>query len=386
MILNYLFKNKPLQGYDFALFAGDLFYDDLIYDILDLFYNYLEQYCKGWAIKPSIKIPCNMSFIENEKHRNIFKNYYLKFININSNIKISASIDGKYIDSNRITHTDEFYNLLFTYCKEIDAGFHPMIDSNLIENWIDNYDWWVNNLNKYKLQKLPALLEVRNDSWTLDKIESYIQFLNHMLEDQQSKLSKTELAILAFGMGDPETYDITQRDSLINFDQSIIRGQNPLIFPEVKDRNKISCALQETFSIRVGDLAIVPCHRTCYNHYIAGFFDVQNNQIVDIIPFNVSMYITLLTLNVNTLPGCATCSISKYCAKGCLGSQYETTNDLFHPCLSVCNLFKAKFSFLLQKYYDLGILQEAIEHKAINKETKKDLNMFLERMGRDALE
>lgn len=261
-----------------------------------------------------------------------------------------------------------------------------MIASNLIKNWPDNYDWWISQLNKYKLQKLPALLEVRNDDWTLDKIEDYIYFLNHMLEDQMSKLSKTELAILAFGLGNPDTYDNVNKLNYQEFDQSIIRGQNPLIFPDVKDHNKMSCALQNTLSIRIGDLAIVPCHRTCYNHYIAGFFDVKDNQIVDIIPFNISMYITLLTLNVNTTPKCTTCSINKYCAKGCIGAQYESTNDLFHPCPSVCDLFKAKFSFLLQKYYDLGILEEAIKHEAIDTTMKNELNVFLERMGKDALE
>ena len=386
LILNYLFQNKPLYGYNFNLFAGDLFYDDLAYDIFDIFYEIFEKYCKGWSIKPKIIIPCNMSFVSNEKHRIKFKNYYAKFQQIQSEIILSASIDGKYIEKNRVEYNDEFYDIFFNFCKEINAGFHPMIAPNRIEKWIENYNWWIENLQKYKLQELPALLEVRNDEWTIDKIQYYIEFLNHMLNEQMSKHSITEMSILAFGLGDINTYNTPDIEKLIQFDQNIIKGQNPLIFPKSKDSRKISCALQTNLTIRVGDLAIVPCHRTCYNQYIAGFFETQNDQIIDIIPFNVSMYISILTLNVNTQPQCATCAINKYCIKGCLGAQFETTNDLFHPCKTVCQLFKAKFSFLLQKYYDLGIINEAIKHKAISLPMKEELNMFLERMGKDALE
>ena len=38
------------------------------------------------------------------------------------------------------------------------------------------------------------------------------------------------------------------------------------------------------------------------------------------------------------------------CMKGCLGCQYENTNDIFYPVESVCKLFKVTYLFLNLKF------------------------------------
>jgi len=39
--------------------------------------------------------------------------------------------------------------------------------------------------------------------------------------------------------------------------------------------------------VRLGDLAICPCHRTSYDKYLLGKFEVKDNQIIGIKANNV---------------------------------------------------------------------------------------------------
>jgi radical SAM protein with 4Fe4S-binding SPASM domain len=117
------------------------------------------------------------------------------------------------------------------------------------------------------------------------------------------------------------------------------------------------CTASDHLTVRLGDMAICPCHRTAYNKFLYGHFIIQDNQIVDIEAINPEIASRILLSNNNlTSIGCDTCIFNKICLKGCFGSQYETMKDPFFPIENVCKLFKAKYQFLLQKYFSLDII------------------------------
>lgn len=74
--------------------------------------------------------------------------------------------------------------------------------------------------------------------------------------------------------------------------------------------------------IRLGDLAIVPCHRTCYNHLLGGYFvkNEEDSEIIDIKANNATSYIQMKSFNPVFSPKCLDCTYSDICLKGCLGS------------------------------------------------------------------
>ena len=70
LLLDY-FDKKQIKPLEWSLFAGDLFYDGLIFEILDVFFPYLKKWYEfAYKIKEKGKlvIPTNGSFIsDNEK-------------------------------------------------------------------------------------------------------------------------------------------------------------------------------------------------------------------------------------------------------------------------------------------------------------------------------
>jgi hypothetical protein len=83
-----------------------------------------------------------------------------------------------------------------------------------------------------------------------------------------------------------------------------------------------TCSVADHLTIRLGDLAICPCHRTAYNKYLYGKFVVENDKIVDISAINTQMAIRILFANNKIASfGCDNCIFSEYCIKVCFGSQ-----------------------------------------------------------------
>ena len=117
------------------------------------------------------------------------------------------------------------------------------------------------------------------------------------------------------------------------------------------------CTISQELVVRVGDLAICPCHRTAYEEYLYGKFVVENNKIVDIKAINPEMAVKVIMSNLLTSdPVCSQCEIKEICLHGCLGSQLETMKDPFFPIPNICKFFKTKYKFILKYYKDHGII------------------------------
>ena len=86
------------------------------------------------------------------------------------------------------------------------AGFHPMVSYESIDSAIENYDWWLEQYKKYfpdapEKPFSPMFLEVRNDGWTDEAIEKYLNLLHHVIEVRYKACHESvdELAKNLFG-------------------------------------------------------------------------------------------------------------------------------------------------------------------------------------------
>ena len=112
---------------------------------------------------------------------------------------------------------------------------------------------------------------------------------------------------------------------------------------------KMGCTVDREVMIRLGDLSWVPCHRTSYEKFKYGEFKVENDEIVGMKALNLPLLFAIYGLGSGGHPKCDVCSLNSICIRGCYGAQFETHQELFYPCDTVCELLKAKSLFLYHK-------------------------------------
>lgn len=331
-------------------FSGEIWQTQFGLDILDLTFEYLKKGMQiGWFM-----IPSNCSFIFDKIQTQKIQQRIDNFRAFGHDLRFSVSIDGKIIDQqerplndkNQI-RTDEFYEDLFCFCKHNDYYFHPMVSSQSVKYWIENYKWWKSQFEKWDMDiKDIMMLEVRNADWTDESIADYNKFMDYLVDIYCKEYCKND--IQRFG-------NILMCIRNADQDSSAIDGYIPWAFPETD--SFAGCSVATDLTVRLGDLAICPCHRTAYNKYLYGKFIVENDKIVDIEANNPQMAIKILMTNFNLcINECDTCVFNEYCLKGCFGSQLEAMQDPFIPIPNVCKFFKAKLNHLLEKYKNMGLI------------------------------
>lgn len=333
------------------IFSAECIGNNLMFDIWDLIYT------KFSVVDPffrpdNILIADNFDFINSEELTNKVQSYIDKFEAMGIRLSLSASIDGKYMDVNRNKeHADEYYKKLFDFCIKNNYLVHPMISANNIELWKENYLWYMENAPEHIVWRLGAL-EVRDDNWTDDKLEAYSDFLRFVINYELEHHHNNDLISFThrvFGANDiARTYDV-------------------LYIPWRDEDNhaKLGCSAQKNFVVRMGDLAIVRCHRTSYEDFVGGYFITDDNgKIIDIEAKNIAYYLGTLAWTYMNAPQCSDCLYRKICMGPCIGSNYESTNSSFLTAPSVCSMLKIKNLTLLMEYEHMGILDIA---KTINK-------------------
>ena len=332
------------------LFSGDIWGTQLGWDIFDTLYKYIQQ---GMQIG-YIMIASNCNFVSNSIALQRVQQYINKFKNINCPIVFSVSVDGKVIDdfsrpkNSKETYTDEFYNTLGAFAHTNNFLFHPMISPYNVHLWIENYKWWKEYLKYYNYKDISAImtLEVRDANWTEENIKDYCNLLIYMMDDfLQDKchgdINKFTHAIIGTKVSDMSTY---------------LTGYIP--WAMIPADSFKGCTVPSYLTIRLGDLAICPCHRQAYKQYLYGYFNVENDNITTIRAVNPTMAIKILMADVQmTTPLCYSCIFKKWCLKGCFGSQLETMHDPFFPINSVCKFFKAKYKTIMNYYKEKGVIK-----------------------------
>lgn len=332
--LKFLIK-KDVRVDQIQLFSGEIWGTEFGYKIFDvLLNNGIEK------ITRSIIIPSNCSFVNNDKHLEKIKDYIIKFLLKNVRIAYSASYDGLILDDENRPFVDskkkirsDFTDKLFDFVDVQHTGFHPMIAAAGIEKQVENFDWWAQECEKRGWNPIDRVmtLEVRNADWTPEKIKSYLIWLDHITKYAYETLGNNN---------DDEMLDI-----LTGYSQKMPKNYIP--FTIRFGGNKISCNLVHHHTVRLGDLAIVPCHRLSYEKLIYGKYIIENDEIVGIEAMNTNFALQNFLLNNFGYLKCDTCEIREVCIGQCHGSAFEQSKESFYPIECVCDLEKAKFTYLL---------------------------------------
>jgi hypothetical protein len=370
LLFDYLNQEKLYPSH-IDIFTGEIWCSDFGALVLERLLNYI----KTLKVPPhQIMIPSNFSFILNEKYLKIIE-YYIKAFNFyDVNLAFSCSNDGGIIDresrpffnkeQNGLKDTDEYYEMLFEFCKKHQYGFHPMVSAYKIEEWGEQYKWWLDRLKQHdmNLYNYIMFLEVRNNEWTEEKIKSYLEYLNiavdyTLSEYYNNDINKIMSDIINLPIDEANLYN--NRAPLKNYSHF-----------GLGDTNKgMSCSIERAIMIRLGDLAWVPCHRTGYDKFVFGYFKVQDDKIVGMKANNLPLLFSIHGIGYKGHMKCDVCPIGELCPRGCYGAQFEYSKELFFPCPTVCDLYMAKVLFLYYKLeYYMQICDSVPKHFRRQKE------------------
>ena len=362
-IFNWIIE-KDFMIPEIEFFTGEIWQSNFGLEVLE----------KGLqAIKKGIKtngflIPSNCSFVLDEVQLSKIQRYINEYRKNGINLQFSISVDGAILENevrplnNGTIKTQEFYERLFLFAKHNGYNFHPMVASVSVDRWIENYAWWEDMFNKYDMDiGNLMMLEVRNNDWTPESIEHYNKFMTALMKKRFKECNS-----------DPEAF---MRDYFC-FNGEGLHGYVP--YAPAEADTFPGCTVANSFTIRVGDLAICPCHRTAYNQFLYGHFLLDENGKIDKIQAsNPQMAVRILMSNAkSTSFKCDTCVYSPYCLRGCYGAQYEEEKDPFMPIEGVCTFFKAKWDNIIIQLEKLGIL-EACEKVSPYEEAYPRVSQFL---------
>lgn len=345
--LKFLIKNNQALN-TIELYGGDPLFRSIGFKVLDLIYEIYNKVDKQYRPN-TIVIPSNMTWIQFDKKVDKFEELYSKYNDIGIRLIISISFDGILENENRplvnphmdkvINRDDKYIDKLFTFQKKYHCGFHPMIYSNQIEQWIDNFIWFQGMFKKYDISPFQLyLLEVRNAEWNKSQIiemgifmrflvKYYLKYFQNNNPYQAQKMifqNKLDFNILTHGFS------------------SIGRG--------------IGCSLQTTTQLNTSDLSISACHRNNYKYTQGYILNIDDNLNLSITQNNYEYISILSSFNVANQPYCESCSIKYMCPGLCPGSQLETFGDPFIPIPSTCMMEHMKFAGLIYTMQETGIL------------------------------
>jgi hypothetical protein len=362
----------------FDLFSGEIWGYPFSIEILQLILDYID---KGLKINV-VCVPTNASFCFSSDLTKIMSSMIQEFERRGSHLNLSLSYDGIVVDRHsrplnskqNIEKDDTYFKNLGEFIKNNYCGFHPMMSADYIELQIENYKAWLEYIETYKPHKVHPFenygivmqLETRQQGWTDPKITEYLKWLKFLID--------TDIHTF-FDDNVEDFYQValTQNISPEKYSQTKgceANGWAPYFpYRPSKQTSDLGCSLGRTLIVRMGDLSIVPCHRTSYPKFILGKYELDEagEKIVGMscnnFPLTSGVYVT----GFLNKPKCGLCALNNTCLKYCIGANYEASRELFDPEESNCNLQKAKHIFLYEYYKKLGLDDIAILTNAYNK-------------------
>jgi radical SAM protein with 4Fe4S-binding SPASM domain len=287
-------------------------------------------------------IPTNFSFLMSDILTKKVERLLCKGRENGIDFRLSASIDGKYMDEinrpfkNGRKRDDEFYNKAFAFAYKWNCAFHPMIYGNGIERAIDNFNWFQEMLERFSLSWHSIyLLEVRNWEWSREQLKHYYEFMRYVVRFMHNKLGSKDFVKTVFGM--------KCMNMLINFFK-IGRGTG--------------CSVQGVVQVRLADLTHHICHRASYSPHALWKFEEDGKRITGLKAINPELFVAWASMDEDAFPYCQHCLIKHVCTGQCLGSMYEVNRSLFLPIPTVCALEHMKVASQLDELDALGVVND----------------------------
>ena len=365
MLIDWLIDNEMVPG-SIDLFSGSVFSQRVGWEVLEIIY---DKYKKApERLRPEhIMVPTNFTFILDDEITKRVSKTISDFEELGIKFHLSASVEGKYMEQNRPfkrnlklgdnlgehlyipesvePRDDEYYDKVFKFCKEHKCGMHPMVYSKDIDLWKKNFEWFQEMFKKHNLPFNSAmLLEVRDDDWSTEQVLDLVDFIEYaVMYVYENVLNKDKDKLI----------DIQLKNSLVRVIYDSCFGENILA--------GITCALQQSIYVRLGDMHLVPCHRTSYKGLEFGKFITDGEKVTGLEGLNVELMTQILTFDHRSLPMCTSCVIKEVCKQTCLGSNLESTGELFSPAPSVCRLSHGVIYGSFRVAEKLGILEDLME-------------------------
>jgi len=348
-LIEYLEKNKLYPS--LSIFSGEMTVQPVAIEIIDKILDYMIRNQALRRVPFTFGIPTNMSFLDKDCQTSEMDRLIKKASDHHILFGISASVDGKYCDTNRPykngrIRDDSWYEKMFNWGARNNLGFHPMVYAEKIENWKDNFLWYIENMIRHNIHPSELyLLEVRNADWSSEQMNEFYKFIRFLVNWQfnhNELFHDKNFASRLLGVNSRENFNI-----LGNAFSKISRG--------------IGCTLQTSLFVRPLDFSFYPCHRTQYSVLKAGHINFCDDHIT-IKPANVENYIVANTFSIKTLPWCEKCLIKEFCVGGCPGAQFETSKEMYLPNFNVCKLEHLKLKAIVDECIKLNQLTNLLEY------------------------
>lgn len=313
---------------DISIFSGELFAQQAGYDLMEMMLAFYMD--TGSSLRPRcITVPTNFTFLLDDGMTVRVEDFILRFAALGMKLYLSASFDGKHMESNRpfvgdldiplqADRNDAYYDKVFAFIAGYGFGLHPMVYSGGIDRWQENFEWFQDMMAKHGVPwDNLYLLQIRNAEWTKDQNKACYDFVRYLLRYEYDHCGSLDAFLRHYCGTNNGGFNI---------------GRNCFI---QTDRG-LSCALQTSLCIRVSDLTLFPCHRLMYEQHRLARLESNTGHGLAVRVENAPLGLAVYGCSFRQFPVCVNCPMRLFCVGGCLGSQYETNGTLFVPIRSVC--------------------------------------------------
>lgn len=308
-------------------------------EIFNKYYNELFEKIPNILkfLKENNKMIQIINYIDNDL--NIEKKLEEIQLYINEFKKINIEFILVFIDSGNIN----FINKIQKFINHNNYKIYPYLNNNNIDIILKKYLENTELINNLILDK---------GFWEQDNIDKYLNLLDSLITKKQNNIKVFSNAVFS------------------NLEKNILN-----LYPCSKINSNYNCLLNQSFTIKLNNLSILPCPGFDYPHFEAGILNYDKF----ILKNNVNAYYNIVEANPLFSPGCVICEYKFFCEKGCLKKQYEINGDYLIPVLSYCDLQKAKIDFLFKRYHELNLFHYYFQNYEIfNSKNSSESRRYLE--------
>ena len=350
-VLNWYVKNEFTCSLD--IFSAEWLTTPIAEKVIDCIYNTFSQVPEEKRPK-AVLAADNMQFLKDDEVTKKVESYIDKLQSLHIDFPLSASVDGKYCDYGRTENSDEYYKKLSDFLEKHQIYTHPMISSDNIKYQIENRKWWKENFSdRITAPHRTFTLEVRDNTWNEESIQHLINYCDYLIDEAYEYFGYDKEKMLRFIFNIPQ---IGVEDNHVAAYNIIGLNRN---YTE-QNSDFLTCSAYDSLVIRLGDLKVAPCHRLYYPELELGQFntDEENNILTDFEPKNIALLIAYCHVKRSCLPHCENCKFNGICIGFCNGASFEEYKNPFIPQKEVCDMYRTKLSFLIYKYYTMGLFDD----------------------------